>query len=208
MEWRDFRQAWVRRTFSGTLGKAQAATAILAFCLAVLSIFWQPAGEMLSWLPAICFGAIFVGLLLYGFLRAPFSLFQDMEKERDVLSEDLTKANCLENLLVELAQLRREGVSLRNDLMKRDALNESDRAALMNWQNEVIGKIRQTSKSQAEAFGTLDLIMIGPTLPEYIRRHDMLVHHSERLQRLKDFIDRYDAMLMSARGLGKLRNEN
>ena len=131
-----------------------------------------------------------------------------MEKERDVLSEDLTKANCLENSLVELAQFRREGVSLRNDLMKRDALNESDRAALMNWHNEVIGKIRQISKSQAEAFGTLDLIMIGPTLPEYIRRHDMLVHHSERLQRLKDFIDRYDAMLMSARGLGKLRNEN
>lgn len=77
----------------------------------------------------------------------------------------------------------------------------------MNWQDKIIGKIRQISRSQAEAFGTLDLITIGPTLPEYIRRHDMLVHHSERLQRLKDFIDRYDAMLMSARGLGKIRTE-
>jgi len=130
-----------------------------------------------------------------------------MEKERDALSEELTRANRLENLLVELAQLRREGVSLRNDLMRKDALEESDKASLMNWQDKVIGKIRQISRSQAEAFGTLDLIMIGPTLPEYIRRHDMLVHHSERLQRLKDFIDRYDAMLMSARGLGKIRTE-
>lgn len=103
MEWRDFRRAWVRRTFSGTLGRAQAATAILTFCLAVLGIFWQPAGELLSWLPAICFGAIFVGLLVYGFFRAPFSLFQDLEKERDALSDELTRADRLENLLVELA---------------------------------------------------------------------------------------------------------
>ncbi|HEX9625483.1 MAG TPA: hypothetical protein VGA00_00925 [Acidiferrobacterales bacterium] len=155
----------------------------------------------MSWLPTIVFALALTGLLLYGFIKAPHWLHTEVETERDAARLELSRADAIEGVLVELGKMRRRGVSMRNDLAIKDALNEADKSALLAWHSDVMGKLREITPAQAEIFDALDIINI--TLPDYIARHPELVHHSERLARLKDVIDRYDAMVMAARGLGK-----
>ena len=80
-------------------------------------------------------------------------------------------------------------------------LDKTDEEALEEWHSMTRAKISEISPAQAGLMDALDITHIA--LPEYIARHQLLVFHSERLSRLKDFIDKYDAMLMGSRGLGK-----
>jgi hypothetical protein len=201
MDWKEYRSAWRKSACAGALGRAQAVSGILALVFAPMGIWWRPLGDAMSWLPTLAFAVALVGLLVYGFLRAPHRLHQEVEKERDDLQEELTRANRIESVLVELGRLRRSGTSLRNDLAGKDVLDQSDKKQLNDWAVQTVEKIKEISPTQAEIFGTLDLIHI--VVPDYIARHSLLVHHTERLARLKEFIDRYDAMLMGSRGLGK-----
>ena len=155
----------------------------------------------MSWLPSLAFLGFFAAAVVAGFINASYLIHKDTEKERDDLRNKLDIADKIEGGLVELGKMRRRGVSLRNDLAQKDSLDEQDEMELGKWNYDVMSKIREISPSQAELFDALDIIHI--VLPDYIARHQLLVHHSERLSRLKDFIDKYDAMLMGSRGLGR-----
>ena len=149
MEWREYKQAWRRRAFAGSLGKAQAYTGIFALLLSPLGLWWKPFGDAMSWMPTLIFAVALACLLAYGFLKAPHWLHKAVERERDDLREELTRADRIEGILVELGGMRLRGVSLRNDLAKKDVLEKKDEEELEEWHST-------TRVSVIKTFGTIE----------------------------------------------------
>lgn len=200
MEFREYMAAWRREAFAGSLGWAQLGSFLAACALSISGFFW-PVGDLMTWVPTLFALVAFVVCVLIGVVRAPYSIHRKVERKRDELQEELARANRIEGVLVELGRMRRRGVSIRNDLAQKDSLDDRDRGMLDDWNKELINKINEISPAQAQLFNAIDLTNIVVT--DAIARHRDLVWHSQRLATLKDFIVRYDAMLMGSRGLGK-----
>jgi len=109
---------------------------------------------------------------------------------RMVRTADVAGRNLMP-VLVRLAELRKEGVNLRGALSAKPILAKQDVDQLSWWELEVIDEMKKISPPQATTFATLDIVPAA-NLPFHISQHKELVHHTERLKRLKDFIDRFD----------------
>ena len=115
---------------------------------------------------------------------------QHKRSERMFRTADVAGRNLMP-VLVRLAELRKEGVTMRGALSEKNTLMKQDVDQLSWWEHNVIDEMKKISPAQAEAFATLDLVPVV-NLPFLIAQHRELVHHTERLKRLKDFIDRFD----------------
>jgi hypothetical protein len=88
MEWAEYRREWRRRAFSGTLFRAELAAGLAALALSPLGAN-ETWGPIVSWLPTVLFAVVAAGLCLYGCVRAPYSMHEEVRKERDQLQDRL-----------------------------------------------------------------------------------------------------------------------
>jgi len=98
MEWIEYRQEWRRRAFSGNLVKAEVASGFLAVLLAPLgaNAVWGP---IVSWRPTILFAVVAVGLCIYGCVRAPYWMYEELRKERDQLQDRIKPRLAIRGLI-------------------------------------------------------------------------------------------------------------
>ena len=145
MEWQKYRRQWWKRARAGTLGKAQAIASIFVLLTSPIGIWWKPLGDYMNWAPTLIFTAGLVVLLAYGLIKAPHWLHDDLEKELDDARNELTRADRIEGVLIELGRLRKSGTDLRNDLAKKDVLDQNDQGQVDQWHSDTTNKIREIS---------------------------------------------------------------
>jgi hypothetical protein len=100
MEWAEYRREWRRRAFSGNLLKAELIAGLAALALAPLGAS-ERWGPIVSWLPTLLFAAVAIGLGIYGCVKVPYSMHEELRKERDSLRDRLAAKVAIVGLIEE-----------------------------------------------------------------------------------------------------------
>lgn len=200
MEWKEYRRRWFKRAVKGRLGQAELVCGVIAIILAPIAAQAEEIGAYVAWGLLAVFMGLFGILLLIGFTRAPFWMANEDEQERAKLAARI--AELVAQLddqerrkiwLEGLVDLRDEGVRIRNhgiqSLAKSGIPTFVDR--VIQWEKDVISKLKEFSTIDAKLFGTLDRYSPEDLMGRYMsgdhRKH--FREHNERLNRFMKIID-------------------
>ena len=81
----SFYREWFLRTFQGKVGLAALVSGLPALVIEPVAGRFGLQNEAILWVPAALFAVAFVVLVLFGFGRAPYQMFNELEAERDKL---------------------------------------------------------------------------------------------------------------------------
>lgn len=144
---------------------------------------------------------VWIFLFLLFIIIANIHAFHKLRIQRDTLILQLENKEMLRGLLRVLAQLRTEGVALRNKGM---SLSQEDNLGAWidqyrNWKDRVISEIEKLSPAQAELFRTRDWVEIRPFSEEVPRDVKLFVNMlSDELKDLKTLIERLEPIVGEA----------
>ena len=190
MEWHEYWRRWLKRAFSGGLLKAELFTGLASLGLAPIAFWWEPWGEVMSWLPSIIFLLLFVGLVAYGLIRAPYWIYKELEEEHLTLKKRFVEADRINLVIEHLIRLRKRGVIIRN---MEISLSQYQKWKKLTdaWSIFVIKHVKELSNVDAAKLETLDQMNPWAPVcqidsPEYVLNNRVL---SERLFRLVGVMD-------------------
>lgn len=103
-----------------------------------------------------------------------------------------TRSQRLSDILEQLAQLRTEGVALRNKNILAENIAELHIIEMDAWDKKVTKMLRELSPVEAEMYRTLDWVTFPEVSGSWNPRHGIFLRmHSQRLQILQEIVERY-----------------
>ena len=127
---------------------------------------------------------------------ALYEILNEIEIRLRTIKVPNMKASSLQEVLLQLAELRSKGVGIRNEGTTLDQIDKQEQwfERVNLWKENTIDTLRQISKSDAEMFKTLNLVpniefnckILSP------QHKKMLREHNERISRLENLIKKYD----------------
>ena len=133
---------------------------------------------------------IHIGLSLFVIFVVNFVVFHNIFSQLD-------RHEALSRTLVDLGELRADGVKLRNDAMKDHPIGWPGWVSDLNeWRSRVIDKLAELSASEAELFKTRDLFQVadfGMRYNDYAKWYFSMV--SDETKDIKAIVERWQEYL-------------
>jgi hypothetical protein len=173
MRYREYAAECLRQASSGKLKTAELWTAILGIVFTAIAYFWSPLGVFMSWLPKAVFVLIFVLLVLFGLVTAPFRMHQNQEEACRRLEEQLDERKRRQRIVDKLAKLHQQCLQL---LMRKVDCND----AYISWKQEIEDWYE---RAQTEIEGSLsfcDRYLYAPVFATFVQPFNTI--HQQDLQ--------------------------
>ena len=183
--WQCFRRAW-----RGKLLWAEGISGVLTVFAVPLAYLWRPEDSAMNWIPLAIFGAVFAGTVIIGFCLAPYWIYKEIEVDRNNLKGVLYDRVKKQEALKTLADLRKEGVEAR-ELAGSFRLVTADVRRRMDYiRKRIFETAAIISPSEAEMLKTIDTFD-PKNHPQFVQDKPEVLHFSELIRRIADFIKRH-----------------
>jgi len=191
MKLRTYIWRWLGAAFSHALGVIDLWAGLGGAVVAGIAHFLpqEQAAELnsLAWqVPLWALGVV----MLVRIVLAPYWLYRDLDSDYSTLKGRITTHDQLEGALTRLADIWEAGTTLRNVLSEKNPPSLDDVAEVAALEEQIYENVGIVSRSQVGLFRTINQFDVTQHAVAF-QRHTFLLHFSERLRRLKPFIENH-----------------